>query len=71
MAFIEVTIGSGSLTSATNMLVSNIQFFKYGPKPASFVYLDLFLTPLTNIVQNLTTKAEMVCLGFEPGTAGW
>ena len=36
-----------------------------------FVYFRSFLNTMTIVVQNLTAKAKMVCLGFEPGTAEW
>ena len=38
-----------------------------------FVYFRPFLNTMTNIVQNLTImeEAKIMCLGFEPRTAGW
>ena len=36
-----------------------------------YVYFRPFLNITTNIEQYLTIKAQMVCLGFEPGTAEW
>ena len=42
-------------------------FFKNGPIPASFsVYFHLYHMSHIKLI-----KAQMVCLGFEPGVAGW
>ena len=40
-------------------------FFKYGPIPASFLFIFVF-----SACHDSNLKA-MVCLGFEPGAAGW
>ena len=44
--------------------------FSTGAKPGLFCLFSPFLNTMTNIVQTLTIKAQMVCLGFEPGAAG-
>ena len=47
-------------------------FFKNGPIPASFsVYFRLFNTLQFKFNKFKLKKAQMVCLGFEPGAAGW
>ena len=48
-----------------------VKFFKYGPKLAAFCLFSSFSKYNDNIGQNLTLKAQKVCLGFESGTAGW
>ena len=45
-----------------------MNIFKYGAIPVSLVDFRPFLTPIS-IIQN--EKVLMVCLGFEPGAAGW
>ena len=47
---------------------------KNGPNPASFCLFSFFSQHNDNYSTNLTIneiKAQMVCLGFEPGAAGW
>ena len=46
-------------------------FLNMGQTRPLFVYFCLFLNTITNIIQNLTIKAYMVCLGLEPWTTEW
>lgn len=52
-----------------DQLKMNVDVLKNWPNSALFAY---FRPIMTNLVQNLTTEAWMVCLGFTPGTTnGW
>ena len=45
--------------------------FNMGRTGLFLFYFLAFLNTMANIVQNLTLKAQMVCLGFESGIARW
>ena len=64
---------SANCILAKKLLMLNLQFFlkKNGPIPASFsVYFRLF-NMLQFKFKFKLKKAQMVCLGFKPGAAGW
>ena len=51
--------------------MDHVFFKKNGPIPASF---SVYFRPLNMLQLKFKfklIKAEMVCLGFEPGVAGW
>ena len=67
MARILFLLRCQSVTRCQKLLFLNMG---HTPRPL-FLYFRTSLSTMTNIVQNVIMKAEMVCLGFEPWTGKW